>query len=101
MCDSLCIPERIRSLSNVNKDQSEWRLSPSQIILMASCSPIIELLFDKLNMNNSNFKDRFQDIDPLEKIYQNRKDKIFLAFFLHLFRDHLNCYSYFIDSCDT
>ena len=70
VCDSLYIPpERIRSLSNVNKDQSEWRLSPSQIMLMACPSPIIELLFDKLNMNNSNFKDRFQDIDsPREKI---------------------------------
>ena len=53
LCDSLCIPERIRSLSNVNKDQSEWRLSPPQIILMASCSPICELCSNKLNVNNS------------------------------------------------
>ena len=75
VCDSPCIPERSRSLSNVNKDQSEWRLSPSQIMLMACCSPIIKLLFDKLNVNHSNFKDRFHDIDPLEKRYQNRKDK--------------------------
>ena len=68
VCDSLCIPERIRSLSNVNKDQSEWRLSPSQIMLMASCSLINWMWIIQL-------KDRFQDLGPLEKIYRNRKDK--------------------------